>query len=48
VFLYRAVDDLFDIGNSFGTPILGAIHNKRVILQARYVAMWNYLTYGRS
>jgi hypothetical protein len=27
---------LLDIGNAFGIPILGAIHNKRVILQARY------------
>jgi hypothetical protein len=37
VFLYRAVDSLLDIGNAFGTPILGGINNKRLILQARYV-----------
>ena len=36
MFLYRAVDDLLDIGNTFGTPILGGIYNKRVILQARW------------
>jgi hypothetical protein len=35
MFLYRAADDLLDIGNAFGTPIFGGIHNKRVILQAR-------------
>ncbi|MFT6206355.1 MAG: hypothetical protein ACJA0T_000252, partial [Colwellia sp.] len=35
MFLYRAADDLLDIGNAFGTPILGGIHKKRVILQAR-------------